>query len=111
MKQEEKPEESPVPAVGEIFREKINSVNNLCMKRSADFAFEIGKRLREIWGQQKARDSWPDWCRENLIFDASTANRYLRIYEGFKDNPKALAGLTTSGALKLLAASKTGGGE
>ncbi|MDR2053802.1 MAG: DUF3102 domain-containing protein [Treponema sp.] len=102
--------EPPPPAAAEISPDKIEAVNALhkkfvsAMKKGAVFAFEIGKRLREIWGRQKARDSWPDWCRENLAFDVNTANRYLRIYENFKDNPKALAGLTTSGALKLLSA-------
>jgi hypothetical protein len=81
------------------------------MKKGAAYAFEAGKILNEIWGQLDARDSWPDWCREHLPFDVSTANRYLRIYENFKDNPRALAGLTASGALKLLSSPKTGGGE
>ncbi|MDR2185428.1 MAG: DUF3102 domain-containing protein [Treponema sp.] len=76
------------------------------MKKGAALAFEIGKLLREVWSQLEAGASWPDWCREHLAFDAGTANRYLRIYENFKDNPKALTGLTISGSLKLLAAPK-----
>jgi hypothetical protein len=112
MKQAEKPASAPVPAVKGISPDKIDAVNALhkkfmsAMKKGAALAFEIGKRLRKMWGQLDAHDSWPDWCRERLAFDASTANRYLRIYENFKDNPRELAGMTASGALKLLSSPK-----
>jgi hypothetical protein len=87
-------------------------VNNLhkkfvsAMRKGAQIAFEIGKHLRDIWGSLDANASWPEWCGQNLAFDVSTANKYLRIYENFKDNPKLLNGQTMSGALKLLAAPK-----
>jgi hypothetical protein len=103
---------APVPEAGEIPPEAAGDINALhkkfmsSMKKGAALAFEIGRRLREIWGRMDARGSWPDWCREHLAFDASTAGRYLRIYENFKDNSRALAGLTASGALKLLSAPK-----
>ena len=106
------PPPAPAPAAGEISPEAVGDINALhkkfmsAMKKGAALAFEIGKRLREIWGRLEARDSWPDWCREHLAFDVSTAGRYLRVYENFKDNPGALAGLTASGALKLLCAPK-----
>ena len=105
-------EEAPAPEAGEIFPEAVGDINALhrkfmsAMKKGAALAFEIGKRLRDIWGRLEARDSWPGWCREHLAFDVSTADRYLRVYENFKDNPKVLAGLTVSGALKLLSAPK-----
>jgi hypothetical protein len=104
--------ESSKKLEAEISPDKIAEVNALykkfvfTMKKGASFAFEIGKILNEIWGQLAVDDSWPDWCREHLAFDVSTANRYLRIYNNFKDTPKALAGLTASGALKLLSAPK-----
>jgi hypothetical protein len=107
---EKVPPPVPVPAAGEISPGKIKEVNALhkkfifTMKKGAALAFEIGKILNGIWGQLDARESWPQWCREHLAFDASTANRYLRIYNNFKDNPKALAGQTVTGALKLLSA-------
>lgn len=75
----------------------------LAMKKETAYAFEIGKCLREIWGQQDVCTSWPQWCREHLPFNVGTANRYLRLYENFKDNPKTLEGLTTAAALKQLA--------
>jgi hypothetical protein len=93
-----------------IPRDKIKKVNGLhkrffsVVKRSALIAFEIGKLLREIWGQLDGYDSWPQWCADHLAFDVSTANRYLRVYENYKDNPGALTGQTISGALKLLSA-------
>jgi hypothetical protein len=76
------------------------------MKKGARIAFEIGKNLRDIWGRLDANSSWPEWCRQNLVFDISTANKYLRIYENFKDNPRLLSGQTMSGALRLLSAPK-----
>jgi hypothetical protein len=100
----------PAPAVGEIAPDKIEAINSLykkfifTMKKGAALAFEIGKMLREIWDQMDAYDSWPAWCREHLSFSMGTANRCLRIYENFKDDLGALAGLTASGALKLLSA-------
>jgi hypothetical protein len=100
------------PAVAAIPQAEIDAVSALhkkfmaAMKKGAVLAFEIGRLLREIWGQQDAYTSWPNWCREHLAFDVGTANRYLRIYENFKDNPRALAGLTASGALKLPSAPK-----
>jgi hypothetical protein len=106
------PPSPPVPAPGGISPGKIEQANALhkkfvsAMKKGAALAFEIGKILGEIWGRMDARDSWPDWCREHLAFDVSTANRYLRIYNNFKDNSKALAGQTVAGALKLLSAPK-----
>ena len=103
---------APAPVPVEISSDKIGEINALhkkftsVMKKGAAYAFEIGKKLREIWGQQDAYTSWPDWCREHLVFSVTTASQYLRIYENFKDSPKALAGLTASGALKLLSAPK-----
>jgi hypothetical protein len=90
--------------------DKIKAVNGLhkrfvsTLKKGALLAFEAGKILGELQDQLEAGASWPDWCREHLAFDVSTANRYLRIYENFRDNPKALAGQTVTGALKLLSA-------
>jgi hypothetical protein len=86
---------------------EINSLHkNLVktLKKGAMIAFEIGKELRDIWGRLDTLDSWPQWCKDNLVFDVSTANRYLRIYNNFKDNPKQLSGQTFSGTLKLLSA-------
>jgi hypothetical protein len=106
------PPPAPVPAPEVIPPEKIEEVNNLykkfmfAMRKGARIAFEIGKLLMEPWGKLEPVDSWPRWCREHLAFDASTANRYLRIYNNFKDNPKELAGQTITGALKLLSAPK-----
>ncbi len=87
---------------------KIDEVNNLhmkflkTMKKGAQYAFEIGAILHDIWGRLDVNDSWPEWCKANLDFDVSTANRYLRVYDNFKDNPGLLADQTISGALKLL---------
>jgi hypothetical protein len=98
------------PAPLEIDPLIIAEVNSLhkkfisAMKKGAVLAFEIGEALNEIWGGLDAGASWPDWCREHLAFDVSTANRYLRIYENFNDNPRALKDQTISGALKLLSA-------
>jgi len=74
------------------------------MKKGAKYAFEMGGILRDIWGRLDCCDSWPQWCKDNLPFDVSTANRFLRVYENFKDNPKLLEGQTVNGALKLLSA-------
>jgi hypothetical protein len=88
--------------IAEINRMHKNFVKTL--KKGAVTAFEIGKALCDIWGRLDASDSWPQWCKENLAFDGSTANKYLRIYENFKDNPKLLHGQTMTGTLKLLSA-------
>lgn len=87
--------------------EKINSMHIDLLKifkKGAVKAFEIGKELRDIWGRMDESDPWTTWCKGNLVFDASVANRYLRIYENFKDNPKLLRDQTIGGALKLLSA-------
>jgi hypothetical protein len=100
----------PVPAAAGIAPDRIKEVNDLykkflfTMKKGARIAFEIGKLLYEMWGQLHAEDSWPRWCQEHLAFDVRTANTYLRIYENFRDDPRALAEQTISGALKLLSA-------
>jgi hypothetical protein len=104
----DEPPSLPLPA--EVPPDEITAVNALhkkfalAMKKGALFAFEIGKRLREIWGQLEDCEGWPGWCREHLDFDVGTANRYLRVYENFKDNPRALAGMTAAGAVKFLSA-------
>jgi hypothetical protein len=101
----------------DISAARIGVVNGLhkrfvsTLKKGALIAFEIGKNLRDIWERLDAADSWPQWCKENLVFDVSTANKYLRIYENFKDNPKMLTGYTINGALKLLSAPKKEEGE
>jgi hypothetical protein len=74
------------------------------LKKGAALAFEIGKILKEEWDKLEGSGSWPGWCRENLAFGIDTANKYLRVYENFKDNPKELAEETLAGALKLLSA-------
>jgi hypothetical protein len=103
---------TPVPATTEISPDKIGEINTLhkkfvsTMKKGALIAFEIGKLLMEPWGKLSPVDSWPQWCKEHLAFSVVTANQYLRIYNNFKDTPKVLAGLTITGALKLLSAPK-----
>jgi hypothetical protein len=100
----------PAPAAGIITPDQIAAANSLhkrfmsTLKKGARLAFEIGKLLHGIWEQLHAGDSWPQWCQEHLAFDVRTANAYLRIYENYRDDPKALAGQTISGALKLLSA-------
>jgi hypothetical protein len=94
----------------EIAPDRIKKANTLhkkfisVMRKGAMLAFEIGEALNEIWGELDAEASWPDWCQKHLVFDVSTANRYLRIYENFKDDPRALKDQTIGGALKLLSA-------
>jgi len=101
----------------DISAARIEEVNNLhrrfvkILTKGALTAFEIGKILRDIWGRLDAHDSWAQWCGDNLAFDVSTANRYMRVYENFKDNPKLLCGQTIAGALKLLSASQKESGE
>jgi len=88
---------------------KINGMHKKffsMLKKGAMMAFEIGKELNDLNGCQNEYDSWPQWCKDNLVFDVSTANQYLRIYENFKYNPKLLSGCTINGALKLLSAPK-----
>ncbi|MDR1373499.1 MAG: DUF3102 domain-containing protein [Treponema sp.] len=107
---EEAPPPAPAPVPVEIFLDKAEEVNTLykkflfTMKKGAAFTFEIGKILKEVWEQLDVYTSWPQWCRERLVLSLSTANRCLRIYENFKDNPKVLAGLTTGGVIKTLSA-------
>jgi hypothetical protein len=102
----------PAPVSEEIFLEKIEKANRLhkrfvsTIKKGALIAFEIGKLLVEWWGKLGPVDSWPQWCQEHLIFDVKTANKYLRIYNNYKDNSKALAGQTITAALKSLSAPK-----
>ncbi|MCL2762215.1 MAG: DUF3102 domain-containing protein [Treponema sp.] len=75
------------------------------LKKGAMTAFEIGKSLSDVkYRTLDASDSWPQWCKDNLDFDEDTANRYLRVYENFKDNPKLLIGQTIFGALKSISA-------
>ena len=94
----------------DISAAKIAEINHLHkqfighLKKGAMTAFSIGKKLRDIWERLDEYDSWPQWCRDNLAFDVGTANRYLRIYENYKDNPKLLQGQTITGALKQLCA-------
>ena len=94
----------------DISAARIEGVNALhkkfisTMKKGALLAFEIGKTLREIWERLDGYDSWPQWCGDNLVFDLSTANRYMRVYDNFKDNPALLCNQTISGALKLISA-------
>ena len=97
---------SRVDEANALYRKFISA-----MIKGAKYAFEIGKILHDIWGRLDAHDSWPQWCKANLTFDISTANRFLRVYENFKDNPKLLTGLTINGALKLLSAPQKETGE
>jgi hypothetical protein len=76
------------------------------MAKGAALAFELGKILRDIWGRMDASESWPQFVEANFIFTANTANRYIRVYENYKDNPKVLKDLTFTGALQLLSAPK-----
>ena len=54
------------PAAAAIPQANVDAVNALhkkfmfTMKKGAALAFEIGRLLREIWGQQDAYTSWPD---------------------------------------------------
>jgi hypothetical protein len=103
-----KNDETKFPST-DISAARIEEANNLhkqfvkIMKKGAQYAFEIGTILFDIQlRDEEASYSWPEWCENNLIFDVSTANKYLRIYNNFKDNPKLLADQTITGALKLL---------
>jgi hypothetical protein len=87
--------------------EKINDRYKqflLSMKKGARLAFELGKMLRELYGKLPATASWPAYVKERFCFTPHTAATYIRVYENYKDNPKALADQTISGALKLLSA-------
>ena len=66
------------------------------LKKGAAMAFEIGEKLNEIMVGLGSCDSWPQWCKDNLAFDVSTAYKYMRVYENFKNNPKLLAGETSA---------------
>jgi hypothetical protein len=96
----------------DISAARISEVNNLhkkfesAIKKGAQTAFDIGKILTEIRERLDAYASWPQWCGDNLAFDTSTANRYLRVYDNFKDNPKKIVGHTIDGVLKLLSSSR-----
>jgi hypothetical protein len=100
----------PVPEEAGNFPERVEEINALyrkfilTIKKGALLAFGIGEKLKETWDLLGPADSWPQWCRDNLDFGVSTANRYLRIYENFRDRPKELAGLTADAALKQLSA-------
>jgi hypothetical protein len=102
--------QTPARVPADVPADKIKAVNGLhkrfvsAMRKGALLAFEAGKILKELREGLEAADSWPDFCRENPAFDAGTANRYLRVYKNFKDNPKALTGQTVTGTLKLLSA-------
>ncbi|MDR0501871.1 MAG: DUF3102 domain-containing protein [Treponema sp.] len=96
----------------DISAARIEEINNhhkqfeKLVKKGAMTAFKIGKMLQDIWDRLDGHDSWPVWCESNLVFDVSTANRYLRIYDNYKDNPKQLSGQSISSVLQILSASK-----
>jgi hypothetical protein len=96
----------------DISAARIEEINNLhkqfekIIKKGAMKAFEIGKILRDILDRLDGHDSWPQWCKANLVFDVNTANRYLRVYDNFKDNPKLLTGQNASNVLQSLSAPK-----
>jgi hypothetical protein len=72
------------------------------LQKGAKTAFQAGAILREMCGQLPAEVSWPGFVRENFCFTVQTANAYIRVYEGFKDNPGLLEKQTISGALEYL---------
>jgi hypothetical protein len=92
----------------DISAARIDEINKLhkefvkVAKKGAITAFKIGKILRDVWDRLDGNTSWPQWCENNLAFDASTANKYMRIYDSFKDTPKLLAEYSVSGILKSL---------
>lgn len=100
-------DESKFPST-DISAARIEEVNKLhvtllkTLKKAALYAFKIGKELRDIWGRLDEYDSWPEWCKNNLVFTVKTANNYLRIYENYKDNPNLLTDQTITDTLKLL---------
>jgi hypothetical protein len=70
--------------------------------RDAESALQIGE---EVYNAKMGRDQgvfWKDFVKENFPFSVATANRYIRVYEAFKDRPEALRGETVADALRLM---------
>ncbi|MEL5719394.1 hypothetical protein [Treponema pedis] len=67
------------------------------MQTGAREAFEIGQLLFELRQKDPAMH-WKDIVKDLFPFSEHTANKFLRVYLTFKDNPKVLENLSKTEA-------------
>ena len=96
----------------ETIATEIKVIVSQAQKTMLDSAVEIGRRLVEA-KELVSHGEWGDWLSEKVNFSKSTANNFMRIFEGYGDkqitifgavsNRQALGDLSYTKALALLA--------
>ena len=92
----------------DVIASEINFLTGQAQSMLISYIIEIGKRLTEA----KAlfpHGEWGLWLKNQVSYSQSTATNYMKIYEEYSDtlpNSQALANLTYSKAVALLAVEK-----
>lgn len=76
----------------------LHKAANAAFLKGAKLAFQAGALLSEI----KLRTDtyqWKDWITDVLKLSLVTVNRYIALYETFKENPEELESLTMKEAI------------
>lgn len=94
-----------------VITAEIRALTGQAQAMVLQYAMEIGRRLCEAKSQLE-HGEWGEWLKNEVKFSRSTANNFMRIFEGYsakqmtfgtEPNVQAFGHLTYSKALALLA--------
>lgn len=92
----------------DVIASEINFLTGQAQSMLISYIIEIGKRLTEAKALVP-HGEWGLWLKNQVSYSQSTATNYMKIYEEYSDtlpNSQALANLTYSKAVALLAVEK-----